>query len=225
MAAAERCMLCGGDTEGGGACAACMQEADVMELDEDMEDPGEGDGMGVCGYCGETCEGGGCDQCRTLLGETGPRYAQGERLSSIIARIKEVTGKDMHTALRTYLEVGRDEVAAIDAIGIPEEPRERNRPSPDRESRQELLNEMIEAEARRFYSEFKELMGQTPRKLRRLREMVERVRGRGPPRGNRLPKEYEKVIHEAEPSLAVLEEMCEGLIEEWGEELYLVGES
>ena len=121
--------------------------------------------------------------------------------------------------------MGRGEVAAIDAIGIPEEPRERNRPSPDRESRQELLNEMIEAEARRFYSEFKELMGQTPRKLRRLREMVERVRGRGPPRGNRLPKEDEKLIHEAEPSLGDLEAMYEGLIEGWGEKLYLVGES
>ena len=35
-----------------------VHEADVMELDEDMEDPGEGDGMGVCGYCGETYEGG-----------------------------------------------------------------------------------------------------------------------------------------------------------------------
>ncbi len=40
-AAAEKCMLCGGDTEGGGACAACMEEADIRELDEDIDDPGE----------------------------------------------------------------------------------------------------------------------------------------------------------------------------------------
>ncbi len=159
------------------------------------------------------------------MGETGPRYPRGERLSSIIARIEEVTGKDKHTVLRTYLEKGRDEVATVDELGIPEEPRERDRPSPDRESRHELLNEMIEAEARRFYLEFKELMGRTPRRLRRLREMVERVRGRGPPRGNRLPREYEDIIHEALPSREELEVMCKGLIDQWEEELYDIGES
>ncbi len=127
--------------------------------------------------------------------------------------------------LRTYLEKGRDEVATIDGLGIPEEPRERERPSPDRESRQELLKEMIEAEARRFYQEFKDLMSRTPRRVRRLREMVERVRGRGPPRGNRLPKEYEDIIHEALPSRRDLEVMCEGLIDQWEVELDDVGES
>ncbi len=54
--------------------------------------------------------------------------------------------------------------------------------------------------------------------------MVERVRGMGPPRGNRLPTEYERLIHEAVPSLEDLEAMCEGLIEDWEEELH-VGES
>ena len=84
---------------------------------------------------------------------------------------------------------------------------------------------MIKAEAVRFYKEFQELMAQRPRRLRRLREMVERVRGRGLPRKNRLPKEYEKVIHDAEPGYADLEAMCEGLIEDWEEELYIIGES
>ncbi len=217
--------MCGGDTEGGGVCRACLQEADVGEVDDNMEDPGEEDGMGVCVYCGKTYEGGGCDQCTALFGETGPRYPQGERLSSIIARIEEVTGKDKHTVMKTYLEFGRDEVATIDAMGIQAVPREKDRPSPDRPSRQALLEEMIEAEAKRFYREFQELMTQRPRRLRRLREMVERVRGRRPPRKDRLPKEYEKVIHEAEPSYADLEAMCEGLIEEWEEELYIIGES
>ncbi len=40
-------MMCGGDTEGGGACAECMEGADIIEVDEGMEDPGEEDGMGV----------------------------------------------------------------------------------------------------------------------------------------------------------------------------------
>ena len=225
MAEGEQCMMCGEETEGGWVCNTCMQEVEVTELEGGTEDPGEEDGLGICGYCGETYEGGGCDQCGELLGETGPRYAQGERLSSIIERIEVVTGKDKKTVVMKYLELGRDEVATIDALGIQDEPRERDRPSPDRPSRQALMKEMIEAEARRFYTEFQDLMAQTPRRLRRLREMVERVRGRGPPRGNRLPEQYEKVIHEAEPSWEDLKSMCEGLIDEWEEELYLVGES
>ena len=61
--------------------------------------------------------------------------------------------------------------------------------------------------------------------FRRVLPPFMELKRRDPPRGNRLPKEYEKLIHEAEPSLGDLEAMCEGLIEEWGEELYLVGES
>ncbi len=91
---------------------------------------------------------GGCDQCLALLGETGPRYAQGERLSSIVARLEEVTGRDKRTVVRKYLELGRDEVATIDELGIKEEPRERDRPSPDRFSREALLRDMIHDEAR-----------------------------------------------------------------------------
>ena len=124
-----------------------------------------------------------------------------------------------------YIELGRDELATIDVLGIPEEPREKDRPSPDRDSRQMLLNEMIEAEAKRFYGEFVELMNQTPRRLRRLREMVERVRGRSPPEKNKLPGKYKDVIHKALPSREDLEAICEGLIDDWEKELFDIGES
>ncbi len=136
-----------------------MQEVVIEEPEGGMEDPGEEDGMGICGYCGERYEGGGCDQCRALVGETGQRYAQGERLSSIVARIETVTGRDKRTVLKTYIEMGRDETATIDTLGIKAEPREKDRPSPVRPSREALLREMIEEEARRFYNEFKDLMG------------------------------------------------------------------
>ncbi len=76
-----------------------------------------------------------------------------------------------------------------------------------------------------MYNEFKELMGQSPRRLRRLREMVERVRGREPPRKNKLPRGYEDIIHATLPCREDLEAMCEGLIDKWEEELYEVGES
>ena len=142
-----------------------------------------------------------------------------------ITKVEQVTGRDKRTMVRAYLEMGRDEVATIDVLGIKEEPRERDRPSPDRPSREALLKEMIEAEAKRFYREFKDLMGQHPRRLRRLREMVERVRGRKPPRDKKLPKEYEDIIHQELPSREDLKAMCEGLIEDWEAELYDVGES
>ena len=105
------------------------------------------------------------------------------------------------------------------------EPREKDRPSPDRDSRQALLNDMIKAEAKMFYEEFSDLMEQTPRRLRRLREMVERVRGRNPPMKNKLPRGYVDVIHKALPSREDLEAMCEGLIDDWEGELYDIGES
>ncbi len=90
-----------------------MQEVVIEELDGGVVDQGEEDGMGICGHCGERYEGGGCDQCRALVGETGPRYAQGERLSSIVARMETVTGRDKRTVLEKYIEMGRDETATI----------------------------------------------------------------------------------------------------------------
>ena len=221
----QDCLMCGGPTEGGAMCGSCMEDAEEVEVGEGFEDPAEEEGLGICELCGGTYDEGVCIQCSALLGETGRRYAQGERLSSIVARMEEVTGQSKKKVLMKYLELGRDEVATIDALGIPEEPREKDRPSPDRDSRQALLIDMIQAEAKRFYGKFIDLMKQTPRRLRRLREMVERVRGRNPPMKNKLPRGYVDVIHKALPSREDLEAMCEGLIDDWEGELYDIGES
>ena len=41
VVAEELCLMCGGDTAGGGVCERCMQEADIVEVEGGMEDPGE----------------------------------------------------------------------------------------------------------------------------------------------------------------------------------------
>jgi hypothetical protein len=210
-----RCMNCGVEEAGEGLCQRCEDEEEGGgSLEASEEEFGFEAGMGICALCGNETEQGRCKQCDSVLGEglqegmveqPKPR----ERLSRIIDRIAGITCRETGEVVRVYIEMGRDEDATIDCLGIPRE----GAPSPDRATQWARGEE----EARRLHAEFVGLLQEEVLKVERLRSIVGLAAGFGKGGKRRLPGEYARVMRRTQRG--VREQICGGLVEGWDEDI------
>ena len=148
------------------------------------------------------CVEGDCPQCDRLLRILRKTKNYKQRFSKIIERIAEVTGVTKERATRHYIDLGRDEDATIDSLGIPRE----GAPSPDRASQWARGEE----ETRRVHREFEQLLGERVLNVGKLRSIAGLAVGFGQDGKRRFPGEFGRVVNARRILREVLERICRG---------------